>query len=257
MISPNYILSDKSVLSNLFYKENELDTKSSYIASALGSSNESIFRRTLIDCSKNDFDFVIIGWSHPERSLILDNSINLQYNKLKEESEKSYLGDSPNRKLYGYTGLIPSHDSGNHLLLKFEPKGTDDTILYTIALHNFFKQKNIPHLFLNMGKLDSNVLTARESWLREINPKNYLSINSTDTILEKMNFCFTQYYAKKAEKIVVKDIDISKYNVLKGNSDREYEKNGWIMDIGGHLGELAYNDLFELMYNHITKNNLV
>jgi hypothetical protein len=108
-----------------------------------------------------------------------------------------------------------------------------------------------------MGKLESNVVTARESWLREINPKNYLSINSTDTILEKMNFCFTQYYAKKAEKIVVKDIDISKYNVLKGNSDREYEKNGWIMDIGGHLGELAYNDLFELMYNHITKNNLV
>ena len=67
-------------------------------------------------------------------------------------------------------------------------------------------------------------------------------------ILEKMKFCFTKHYADKANKNIVKDIDIAKYNILEGNSDREYEKTGWIMDIGGHLGKLAYDDLFNLMY---------
>ena len=256
MIYPNYILSEKSILSNLFYNENELGDKSSYIASGLGSNNESIFRRTLIDCSKNHFDFVIIGWSHPERTLILNNSINLDYDKVKEESEKSYLGHAPNRKLYGYSSTLPSENNGNELLLKFEPKGTDDTILYTISLHNFLKQKNIPHLFLNMGLLDINMLSARESWLQDIDPKNYLSVNDDDTILQKMSFCFTEYYAKKAEKTVVKDIDIEKYKSFKGNSDFEYEKTGWLSDCGGHLGELGYQHLFDLMYTHIVKNIL-
>lgn len=257
MISPNYILSEKSILSNLFYNENELGDKSSYIASGLGSNNESIFRRTLIDCSKNHFEFVIVGWSHPERTLILNNSINLDYDKVREESEKSYLGHAPNRTLYGYSSMIPSGNNVNELFLKFEPKGTDDTILYTISLHNFLKQKNIPHLFLNMGKLDTNILSARESWIEDIDPKNYLSVNNDDTILQKMSFCFTEYYAKKAEKIVVKDVHIENYKQLEGNSDNDYEKTGWLSDIGGHLGNLGYEHLFDLIHNHILKNNLV
>lgn len=247
----DYILSEKSILSKLF-------TNSSYIASGLGSNNESIFRRTLIDCSKNNFDFAIIGWSHPERTFILNNSINVEYDKLKEESEKDFLGVAPNRRLYGYTDIIPSENNElNTFLLKFEPKGTDDTILYTLALHNFFKQKGIPHLFLNMGKLDSNILSARESWLQGIDRKNYLSINDDDNILQKMSFCFTEYYAKKAEKIVVKDSDITKYKSINGNGDEEYEKTGWIMDIGGHLGPLAYDDLLNLIYDYIIKSNLI
>jgi hypothetical protein len=76
-------------------------------------------------------------------------------------------------------------------LLKFEPKGTDDTIIYTLSLHNLLNSKNIPHLFMNMGKLDSDVLSARENWLQDIDPKNYLSVNDDDTILQKMSFCFT------------------------------------------------------------------
>lgn len=250
MFGKKYILSKESVLSELF-------GESSHIASVMGSNNDSIFRRTLIDCSKNNFDFVIIGWSHPERALILNSSIKIDYTKLKEESEEQFLGTGPNKGLYGYTDKIPSENDGNDLLLKFEPKGTDDTILYTISLHNFFKQKNIPHLFLNMGKLDSDILDARYNWLNGIDTKNYLSVSENDTILEKMKFSFTEYYANKAKKIVVKDKDIQRNKILKGNSDAEYVKTGWIADIGGHLGKLAYDDLFTIMYNHIIKHNLV
>jgi hypothetical protein len=250
MISPNYILSENSQLSKLF-------CSSSYIASAMGSNNESIFRRTLIDCSKNNFDFAIIGWSHPERALILNNSIDLSYDKLKEESQKSFLGNTSDRLLYGYDNIIPFQNGGNYSLLKFEPKGTDDTILYTISLHNFFKQKGIPHLFLNMGKLDENIISIRESWLQGIDPKNYLSVNDSDNIVEKMSFCFTEYYAKKAEKTIVKDLKIHEFKSLSGNSDIEYAKTGWLADCGGHPGKLAYQDLFHLIYEHIIKNNLV
>jgi len=72
-----------------------------------------------------------------------------------------------------------------------------------------------------------------------------------------MSFSFTEYYAKKAEKDIVKDSKIEEYKYLNGNSDEEYEKTGWIMDVGGHLGKLAYEDLFNKMYEHIIKNNLV
>lgn len=254
MLSKNYILSKNSPLSNLFYPFYQTCDRSSHIASSMGSSNETIFRKTLIDCSKNNFDFAIIGWSHPERNLIYDNSdINFEY--LKKESEKKYYNED--KRKYGYCDKIPVDVKTDYHLLKFEPKATDDTIFYTISLHNFFKQKQIPHLFLNMGKLDSDVLWARENWLQQIDCKNYLSLNDNDTILEKMKFSFTKYYADKAKKSIVKDIDIANYKRLKGNSDDEYAKSGWIMDVGGHLGDIAYNDLFNLMYNHIVKNNLL
>ena len=251
MLEKNYILANRNILSKLFK-----DSNHSYIASSMGSSNESIFRRTLIDCSKNDFEFVVIGWTHPERTSILDITKDLDIEKLKEESELNFLGNGPNKNIHCYIDKIPSKAT-NPSFLKFEPKGTDDTILYTIALHNFFKQKGIPHLFLNMGKLDSNVLEARKSWLEGIDPKNYLSANNNDTILQKMSFSFTEYYAKKAEKIVVKDSEIRKYKLLKENSDEEYRKTGWVDDIGGHLGRLGYKDLFKIMHDYIIENNLV
>ena len=72
-----------------------------------------------------------------------------------------------------------------------------------------------------------------------------------------MKFCFTEHYANKANRNVVKDTDIAEYKLLKGNSDNEYRKSGWILDVGGHLSAIAYNDLFDLMYNHIIKNNLL
>lgn len=235
----------------------------SYNASAAGSDNESIFRRTLIDCCKNNFDFAIIGWSHPERGLALENILKIDFEKLKNSSESDFFGDgSMYKKLYGYINVLPSdtNDKFFYSNLKFEPKATDDVIFYTIALHHFFKSKNIPHLFLNMGKLDSDVLLARENWIKEIDVKNYLSVNDTNNILEKMQFSFTEYYAKKALKPIVKDIDIHAFKSLDGNSDMEYEisGNGWIRDVGGHLGYTAFYDLFNLMHNHIKMHfNLV
>ncbi len=72
-------------------KSNE--NKFSYKASIRGSNNDSIFRRTLIDCSKNDFDFAIIAWSHPERTLAQNQYalLDLNYEKLKKESQKKFL----------------------------------------------------------------------------------------------------------------------------------------------------------------------
>ena len=251
-----YITSEKSPLSKLFCNISSEETDDSYLASIIGSNNEFIFRRTIIDCSKNNFDFVLIGWSHPERSLTLDYSIlDIDYEKLKEDSERNFVGNSDG-KIYGYQNILPSSAEDNKFFLKFEPKGTDDTILYTICLHHFLKQKNIPHLFLNMGKLNSDVLESRKSWLKDIDPKNYLSDNVDDDILQKMKFSFIEYYVKKINKKFLKDSDIHEYNKLNGSIE-EYERGGWIIDMGGHLGRMGYDDLFDKIYNHIINNNLV
>ncbi len=63
----------------------------------------------------------------------------------------------------------------------------------------------------------------------------------------------------RSAKPIVKDSKIEKFKSLKGNSDEEYEifGNGWILDVGGHLGNLAFEDLNNVIYNHIIKNNLV
>lgn len=254
------MLSSNSPLSNIFYniKDEETHLKS-YKASIPGSSNELIFRKTLIDCSKNEFDFVIIAWSHPERALGLNlkESFQLDYNKLKLDSESQFIDQNNKGEIYCYENRVPHKAHNNQYITKFEPKGTDDTILYTISLHNFFKSKGIPHLFLNMGKLDDLVLEARYSWLQDIDSKNYLSENDSDDILNKMKFSFTKYYSEKSTKSIVKDAEIEDYKKLKGNSDSDYMKTGWIIDVGGHLGRFAFNDLFHKIHNHIIKNNLV
>lgn len=251
-LTTNEFFSEHNPLKQLFNTTTEKDKNvASFCAASPGCNNESIFRRTLIDCSKNNFDFVLIGWSHPERSLRVNNMVNLDLEKLKTESESKFIIEP----LYAYINYIPSN-SEDYSMLNFEPKGTDDVIFYTISLHNFFKQKGIAHLFLNMGKLDSNILWARENWLKEIDPINYLSLNEDDSILEKMQFSFTEYYAKKALKPIVKDINIRAFKSLDGNSDREYETTQWIKDVGGHLGILAFKDLSKIICNYINKNNL-
>jgi len=228
-------LDTKSILHNtelnkLFFE------KLSHKGSVPGSSNEMIFRRTLIDCLKNDFDFVLIAWSHPQRFVVSDTTQKLDYKKLKAESDNNFLPNQLNQ-LHGYNENPMANTRYAHAH-KFEPKGTDDTILYTISLHNFFKQKGIPHLFLNMGKLDSNVLWARESWLSKIDSKNYLSLNDDDTILQKIQFSFTKYYIEK-----------SGLNILN--------ENNWVCDSAGHLGNLAIQDISNKIYEHILKNKLL
>ncbi len=230
----------------------------SHKASLGGSSNEMIFRRTLLDILNNDFDFVIIAWSHPERYLIPNISIKLDYNKLKEDGDKklqsvSYSGP------YCYIGGIPGHGATQSMeLLKFEPKGTDDTILYTLALHNLLNSKNIPHLFMNMGKLDSNVIKARENWIKHINPKNYLSMNEDDTLLEKMSFSFVQYFIELGGNEFIKDREIALINKENNvdNIKKILHKNPYLEDIGGHLSSTAFNIICEKIYQHIVKNKI-
>lgn len=231
--------------------------KSSHKASVSGSSNETIFRRTLIDCSKNDFDFALIAWSHPQRFIVSDTTQELDYKKLKEESYNNFFPNKLNQ-LHGYNETPMSYAHYTHLH-KFEPMGTDDTILYTIALHNFFQNKSIPHLFLNMGVLDSNILSARETWLKYIDDKNYISLNDDDTILQKMQFSFTKYYIEKAGLTILNEEKL--HNLLEKNNcklhDTDYFKNSWVYDFSGHLGNLAIKDISNKIYEHILKNKLL
>jgi hypothetical protein len=234
--------------------------KQSYKASIGGSSNESIFRRTLIECSKNHFDFALVAWSHPERYFITDWKHELDYNKLRADADSLYF---PTRwdetHMYGYQSQIPHelNDIVKHTnILKLEPKGTDDTIFYTISLHNFFKQKGIPHLFLNMGKLDSDVLWARESWLNEIDPKNYLSINDNDTILQKMQFSFVEYFLKLDNGILMKDVEINRLQHL-GNLDNSKKDKIYTSDESGHLTDMGYKLISKYICDYIMKHNLV
>jgi len=250
------LISEDKSLYELFKPEFD----GSHKASVGGSSNESIFRRTLIDISKNNFEFAIIAWSHPERFFITDIQNELDYNKLKEDGDRQLFATKWNETMYGYRHQIPYHNNGgNTEILKLEPKGTDDTIIYTISLHNFLKQKNIPHLFLNMGKLDSDVLWARESWLQEIDSKNYLSLNDDDTILEKMKFSFVEHFLKLGENKLIKDKDVADLKKIH-KVDEIFElknTNPFTVDIAGHFSDRGYKKLDGIIYNHIIKNNLV
>lgn len=244
---------------NSLYKIFNTEANGSHRASVGGSSNESIFRRTLIDISKNHFDFALISWSHPERFFVTDIYNDLDYEKLKEDSDRKFFRTKWNESMYGYKHQIPYHNKDFAEILKLEPKGTDDTIMYTLSLHNFFKQKGIPHLFLNMGKLDSNVLWARESWIQFIDPKNYLSLNDNDTILEKMKFSFVEYFLNLGGNQFMNDKSVS---ILKNthniDSISELENaNKYTTDIAGHLSDLGYNTLANYVYEYIIKNNLV
>jgi len=224
-----------------------------------GSSNEMIFRRTMLDILNNHFDFAIICWSHPERYLAPNININLNYKELKEDGDMEfqtihYTGP------YGYTNGIPGHGiNTNFELLKFEPKGTDDTILYTLALHNLFNSKNIPHLFLNMGKLDSNVIGARQNWIKHINPKNYLSMNDDNTLFEKMSFSFVEYFINLGGTDFIKDREISLITKQKNieHIKEILNKNPYLIDIGGHLSDLAFSIIYKLIYDHIVKYDMV
>lgn len=230
----------------------------SHRASLGGSSNELIFRRTMLDILNNHFDFAVICWSHPERYLIPKKYlIDFDYEKLKEDGDRQ-LQTSDYNGPYGYISGIPSHGT-NLELLKFEPKGTDDTILYTLALHNLFNSKNIPHLFLNMGKLDSKIIEARQNWIKHINPKNYLSMNDSDSLLDKMSFSFVEYFINLGGTDFIKDREIALIKREKNvdNINEILHNNPYLQDIGGHLSDLAFDVIYKVIYEHIVKYDMV
>lgn len=257
----NRIVSEHSPLKEFFNfmpHPSKFVNNPSHKASLGGSSNEMIFRRTLLDILNNNFDFVIIAWSHPERYLVPDVGINLDYDKLKEDGDRELQGVHYTDP-YCYIGGIPGHGASRNMeLLKFEPKGTDDTILYTLALHNLFNSKNIPHLFMNMGKLDLKVIKARENWIKHINPKNYLSMNDDDTLLEKMSFSFVEYFIELGGNDFIKDREIALINKEKNvNNIKEIlHKNPYLIDIGGHLSDTSFDIIYKKFHQHIVKNKI-
>jgi hypothetical protein len=257
----NQIVSEHSPLKQFFNfmpHPSKFVNNPSHKASLGGSSNEMIFRRTLLDILNNDFDFVIIAWSHPERYLIPNINLKLDYNKLKEDADRKLQGVHYTDP-YCYIGGIPGHGASRNMeLLKFEPKGTDDTILYTLALHNILNSKNIPHLFMNMGKLDSNIITARENWIKHINPKNYLSMNDDDTLLKKMSFSFVQYFIELGGNQFIKDREIALINKENDvdNIKEILHKNRYLVDIGGHLSNIAFDIIYQKIYEHIVNNKI-
>jgi hypothetical protein len=110
-----------------------------------------------------------------------------------------------------------------------------------------------------MGKLDSDVLWARESWLQEIDSKNYLSLNDDDTILEKMKFSFVEHFLKLGENKLIKDKDVADLKKIH-KVDEIFElknTNPFTVDIAGHFSDRGYKKLDGIIYNHIIKNNLV
>lgn len=234
------------------FTESGDDDNLTYLASMSGNSNESIYKRTLIDVLKNKFEFVIIGWSHPERSIKVNTDNSIDFTQLKSSSEEKYY-----RNQYLYDDIVPSCINDKFMRnLKFEPSGTDDTIIYTISLHHFFKSLSIPHLFLNMGKLNSNVLLARENWVQFIDPKNYLSLDLSHTILQKMQFSFVEYYLSLDKRILYKDKEINEFQLNNGSELTNVHKK-YTVDIGGHLSYYSYKDILSLMYNHIIHHKLL
>ena len=111
---------------------------------------------------------------------------------------------------------------------------------------------------MNMGKLDSNIITARENWIKHINPKNYLSINDDDTLLEKMSFSFVQYFIELGGNQFIKDREIALIN-KENNVDNIKEilhKNPYLVDIGGHLSDIAFDIIHQKIYEHIVNNKI-
>ena len=255
------ILADNSPLVEFFKKmptNFKWEENPSHKASLGGSSNEMIFRRTLLDILNNDFDFVIIAWSHPERYLTTHWEA-IDYKKLKEDGDRQLQGVNYTDP-YFYVGGIPGHGGTQNMeSLKFEPKGTDDTILYTLALHNILNSKNIPHLFMNMGKLDSKVIDARQNWIKHINPKNYLSMNDNDSLIEKISFSFVEYFINLGGTDFIKDREIALIKKEKNidNINQILHKNPYLIDIGGHLSDLAFDIIYKLIYEHIIKYNMI
>ena len=230
-----------------------------------GDNNDSIFRRTMIDCSKHKFDFVIVCWSHATRWEANDFTSDWQTDednlKLLEKDSKSKWYPTPIP--HGYIDAAYASETLNYhqlQLLYSEPYATDRTIFHTISLHNFFKQKNIPHLFINMGSLYPSVIKARKEWLSEIDTKNYLSSKEED-IVGKMSFSFTSHYRElhKPNPVITNE---EKFRLCESAPEgdfrmSDYYNNNYIVDEGNHLGDPAYVDIRNRIYNHIKTHDLL
>lgn len=206
-----------------------------------GASNTQIFRKALYSIMKSDFDFVIIGWTHSwrnDKSFIEEDMNYKNINKLLIESHKNILNSE-----FGYESIVGNSNKNIHC--NFEPQGTDDVIMYTIILNQLLKSKNIPHLFITMGQLNTDVLNNRKGWIDLIDSKNYYGDGN---IIEKMSFSITNYFYEKHIN--------ENYEITKAGSN-ELTSSGYIIDNTPHLNYNGSKQLAELIKEYITKNNIL
>ena len=109
-----------------------------------------------------------------------------------------------------------------------------------------------------MGKLNSDVINARENWLKHIDPINYFSFEN-ESMIEKVSFSAVEYFVNLGGSKFIKDREIALINTEQ-NIDHIKEimhQNEYLVDLGGHLSSVGYTILFEKMYEYIVNNNLV
>jgi hypothetical protein len=206
-----------------------------------GSSNTQIFRKAFFSIMKSDFDFVLIGWSQSWRH---DKAIyELDFNDtnrdiLLEESNKEILNSE-----LGYHQIIGSSHNNSHCNL--EPQGTDNVIMYTLALQNLLKSKNIRHLFVTMGECNLKTLESRRGWLDLIDSNNYYG---NGDIISKMSHSvtkdFTHRHVEEGYRIPLPDECIN-------------DGDGYIRDNVSHLNENAKQIFANKILKHITGNKLI
>lgn len=206
-----------------------------------GSNNDAIFRKAFFDVQKNQFDFVLIGWSQSWRIDkvldIFDKDIDYE-KKLSEEAESEILKTS-----HFYTGII-GNDKNYRKFSHFEPEGTDNVIMYTIILHQLCKSKNIPHLFISMGDISRTTLSGRKEWLKFIDSKNYFG---EGTLVNKMSVCTTNQYFERHAKVFGENFTDETYNA----------PNSFIRDNAYHLSMNGARILAKEILTHILNNQIV
>jgi hypothetical protein len=232
--SPNIFIDSK--LNDYFGRDSEV------INNAFGgSNNDQIFRKAFFSIQKNDFDFVLIGWTQSWRiDKVLDifDKDDGYEDRLREEASSDILKTS-----YFYTGII-GNDKNYSKFSHHEPEGTDNVIMYTIILHQLLKSKNIPHLFITMGELNYATLSGRSEWLKIIDEKNYFGKGK---LIDRMGMCLTDLYHDKHIDIFGKDFDESTYHL----------PNSIIRDNSCHLSENGGRILAKEILEHIIDNEIV
>jgi len=206
-----------------------------------GSNNDAIFKKAFFSLLRNDFDFVLIGWTQVWRiSKVLDiYHPSDEYKKaLTDESYSSIL----NTTQY-YTAII-GNDKNYNRFSHLEPEGTDNCIMYTIILHRLMKERGIPHLFISMGDIIPYTLNARPGWLEFIDTKNYFG---TGELKDKMAFSITNHLHREHKKMFGENFKDSTYTHALSS----------IRDNANHLTDRGGRILAKQILEYIKENGIV
>jgi hypothetical protein len=206
-----------------------------------GASNTQIFRKALFSIMKSKFDFVLIGWTQSwrnDKSFIEDVIDYTNIDKLLMESYKNVLDSE-----LGYEHIVGNSHKNIHC--NFEPQGTDNVIMYTLILNQLLKLKNIPHLFITMGQLGTNILNNRKGWVDLIEPKNYYGEGN---IVEKMSFSITNYFYEK---------HLSEGHGTPKSGYNTLTSPGYVIDNTPHLNYNGSKMLSKLIKTYIIENNIL